>query len=168
MSLVVESQSPNYWSAWEVRRATTWSSVREQLLDNTSYMMDQRPLSGEEQELIRRAVGFINGSIAIPCTGCAYCTENCPMNIPIPQYFALYNEYARAPREVWKMEHLYQNLARTHGRASECVKCGQCEQSCPQKIQITDWMEKVAVAFGEEVEKAYKRVRSTPGVRKKD
>ena len=160
-------------ASWAIRFAQSQPAVEivlsgmnsmEQLSDN---LRDIEPLTEKEIAVLMDVADSLRRTIAIPCTACSYCTENCPMNIPIPQYFALYNEYARAPREVWKMEHLYQNLAKTHGRASECIKCGQCEQSCPQKIQITDWMEKVAEAFGEEVVKAYDRVRNNPGLRKK-
>ena len=37
-------------------------------------------------------------------------------------------------------------LARKHGRksANECVKCGKCEEVCPQHIKIRDELEKVA------------------------
>lgn len=37
-------------------------------------------------------------------------------------------------------------LVGKHGRksANECVKCGKCEEVCPQHIKIRDELEKVA------------------------
>jgi len=60
-----------------------------QMEDNLSYMEDFKPLSEEEKALCTKAAELINSQIAIPCTGCSYCTEGCPMNIAIPQYFSL-------------------------------------------------------------------------------
>lgn len=33
--------------------------------------------------------------------------------------------------------------------ASECIKCGKCEQVCPQHIHIRNELEKVAKTFAE-------------------
>lgn len=66
-------------------------SDMDQLLDNTDYMMDFKPLSDEEKKIVDRAVEMLNANIAIPCTGCSYCTEGCPKKIAIPKYFSLFN-----------------------------------------------------------------------------
>ena len=38
----------------------------------------------------------------------------------------------------------YDNLAQTHGRASECIGCRKCERSCPQHLPIVDDLKRVA------------------------
>jgi predicted aldo/keto reductase-like oxidoreductase len=35
-------------------------------------------------------------------------------------------------------------LSGTPGYASQCVQCGECLEKCPQLIEITDVLEKVA------------------------
>lgn len=126
-------------------------SNMEQLLDNTGYMQDFKPLNEEELQMVHKAADLINENIAIACTGCSYCTDGCPMNIPIPKYFSLYNaDMQELKSKQWTPQgEYYDRLAQTHGKASDCIGCKQCEGICPQHLPITDWLGKVANQFEE-------------------
>ncbi|MBR4471952.1 MAG: aldo/keto reductase [Erysipelotrichaceae bacterium] len=122
----------------------------KQLDDNTSYMKDFKPLTEEEIRLCHQAAQIINSQIAIPCTACHYCTEGCSMNICIPEYFSLYNEDMREDLEEkgWTINFSnYDNLNDRHGKASDCIGCGQCESVCPQHLQIIDLLKDVSKHF---------------------
>ena len=122
-------------------------SNMEQLKDNTAYMQDFQPLNDEEQAIISRATQAIRDSIVVPCTACHYCTDGCPQQIAIPEYFNLYNILKQFPEQKGNCKLYYDLLAKNHGKASECVECGQCEAQCPQHIGIIDNLKLVAEAF---------------------
>ena len=120
-----------------------------QVQDNLSFMEDFQPLTEEEKALAFQAADIINGQIAIPCTGCSYCTEGCPQHIAIPQYFSLYNEDMReVESKGWTINFSnYDALAKTFGRAGDCIACGQCESVCPQHLPIIETLQKVSQRY---------------------
>lgn len=125
-------------------------SDMEQLLDNTGYMMDFKPLTAEEQKIVWEAVEILNANIAIPCTGCSYCTEGCPKKIAIPKYFSLFNADMQEIKEKgWTPQgEYYDRLTGVFGKASDCIACGKCEKVCPQHLPIIDDLKEVAKHFG--------------------
>lgn len=117
----------------------------EQMEDNISYMKDFTKLSDKEEETINKAQEILKSIPIIPCTTCNYCAKVCPMKIGISgsftamNYLTLYNDMPAAKhQEEW--------LVGGHGlkSASECIKCGKCEQVCPQHIKIRKELERVA------------------------
>lgn len=121
-----------------------------QMEDNLSTMDDFSPLSDEEVAACHKAADIINGQVAIPCTGCSYCTEGCPRHIAIPQYFSLYNEdmRERLDEKGWTINFSnYDLVAAKAGKASDCIACGQCEGVCPQHLPIIENLEKVAAHY---------------------
>ena len=144
--------------SWAIRFAASLPNVRfvlsgmsnmAQVDDNTAYMQEMKLLTEEEKALIFRAVSILNGTIAIPCTACSYCVDGCPMQIPIPRYFSLYNaELQEVESKGWTPQReYYDNISKEKGKASDCIACGQCEGICPQHLPIIKHLKEVAGLF---------------------
>lgn len=156
---LLHASQPNMSIAsWAIRFAASHQNVMmvlsgmssmEQVIDNTSYMENFVPLSEQEVSAIREVAGIINDSVTIPCTGCSYCINDCPMNIAIPKYFSLYNaDMQELESKAWTAQlMLYGHLSEQYGKASQCIKCGKCEKMCPQHLPIRKWLQDVARRF---------------------
>ena len=83
---------------------------------------------------------------AIPCTKCNYCMP-CPNGVNIPANFEIYNE-AFLHEDIPGARFKYQIFIPEAARAGVCVACHDCEDHCPQKIPISDWMPKVHALLG--------------------
>ena len=118
----------------------------EQLKDNVDMMKNFRPLCEEEYALLQKVREKLAETDTIPCTGCRYCTEVCPMNIDIPRIFEVANGYK-----------MYDNIIgskRTYGfipsgrTAASCIECGACEETCPQHLPIRELLKEANANFG--------------------
>ena len=123
------------------------SSV-EQMKDNLSYMKDFHGLTPKQEEIIQKAQEELKKIPLIPCTTCNYCAKVCPKNIGISGSFTAMN-LLTLYRDLPGAKHQEEWLVGGHGkaRADECVKCGKCEEACPQHIRIRENLEKVCEAL---------------------
>ena len=131
-----------------VVRVLSGMNSLEQVEDNCAVFQNIQPLSEQENAIIEKAVAIINANTAIPCTACEYCVHGCPMKIAIPQFFATYNSIMRTTGSFSSQNVYYNNIIQAgHGKAGDCIKCGRCEQACPQHLPIRKYLEDVAARF---------------------
>ena len=121
-------------------------STLDQLEDNISYMREFQPLSQKEMDAGEKVRNIFRSMKLISCTACRYCTDGCPKHISIPDLFACMN--TKQLYHDWNADYYYNNVhTKKNGKASDCVKCGKCEDACPQHLQIRNLLEDVAKEF---------------------
>ena len=141
-------------ASWAIRYAASLENVMivlsgmssmEQVADNIGYMQDFHALDAEERAVLDQVVSLLRKANTIGCTGCHYCTDGCPQQIPIPEIFKLYNNYMKFPKT---QDHValnyYGNVTSGRGNAASCMGCGQCEEHCPQHLEIPKLLKDVS------------------------
>lgn len=109
-------------------------STMEQVEDNLNTFCNFKPLSGKEQELIKEVVELLHSRVQNGCTGCRYCMP-CPAKVDIPGNFRAWNTY-HMYQNYNMVRNLWENELGGEHQAKNCIKCGKCEQACPQKLSI--------------------------------
>ncbi|MBP5492008.1 MAG: aldo/keto reductase [Clostridiales bacterium] len=118
-------------------------SSEEQMDDNIGTFTNFEPLSSEEQAVVDEVTKEILKVPQIGCTACKYCVDGCPMNISIPDVFRTINTLRRYPDD-WRSKNFYSGVISRHGKASDCISCGQCESVCPQHLPIIDLLKEAS------------------------
>ncbi|MEG1470746.1 MAG: aldo/keto reductase [Anaerovoracaceae bacterium] len=139
-------------SSWAIRYAASLDGIItvlsgmsnvDQVKDNISFMKDLKPFTEAEYKVISKVQDAMSKINSIPCTGCNYCTKDCPKNIIIPDIFEAMNRYLTY-NNLPAAKSQYDWAIRNDMKASDCVACGQCESVCPQQIKIIDQLARVA------------------------
>ncbi|MBR0354164.1 MAG: aldo/keto reductase [Oscillospiraceae bacterium] len=89
----------------------------------------------ETLEKVKRA---IREKERVGCTGCRYCMP-CPKGVDIPGIFRCWNTMYTESKSAGRTQFIQTvGLTREPAFASQCIRCGKCEQHCPQSIPIRD------------------------------
>ena len=136
------------WNQPEVSVVLSGMSNMDQLTANldSASRARSRSFQASDYKIIAELKQKYQQRAAIPCTKCGYCMP-CPNGVNIPADFDMYNDaflYEDIPGARFK----YQIFIPEAARAAACVACHDCEEHCPQKIPISDWMPKVHALLG--------------------
>lgn len=140
---------------WAVRFAASLPGVMvmlsgmsslEQVDANTKTLDEVPVLSDEEREAYAKVQKLMADAPTIPCTGCGYCMEACPIGMKIPRLFRVYNDAVIFGNEEASAK-TYDRVTAKSPKASECLSCYGCAAHCPQSLEIPELLAKVAEKF---------------------
>lgn len=100
--------------------------------------------SSTEKTMFENVKNVLQKKIKVPCTGCNYCMP-CPVGVDIPTCLSCYNDIEIEGRVGASVKYMMQtSLKSKPHNASLCVKCGKCEEHCPQDIKIMKELKEVS------------------------
>ena len=133
------------WNHPQVTVVLSGMNDISQVEENCRVASESLPghLTPEELTLYDRVRGAIAKGVRVGCTGCGYC-QPCPKGVDIPMCFSAYNtSFSDSLFSGMREYMMCTTLRKVRSNAGLCVKCGRCEQHCPQHIPIRDMLHKV-------------------------
>jgi predicted aldo/keto reductase-like oxidoreductase len=124
------------WNHPGVSTVLSGMNSMDQLRENLRVAEAGLPDSLDEEDLalLRRAESAFRKRQKVDCTACGYCLD-CPSGVNIPAVLALFNDlFVFDNPKIPKMS--YNHFMPVPQRATACTECGECEEKCPQKIEI--------------------------------
>ena len=130
------------WNQPEVSVVLSGMSSMQHVIENVESAKQSgvNTLTDEELSIIEKVADEYRALCPIPCTGCSYCIP-CPNNVDIPHVLALYND-AMMYDDPATSRFRYGVVTSPEKRADNCVECNECEEKCPQEIEIVEWLKK--------------------------
>jgi predicted aldo/keto reductase-like oxidoreductase len=133
------------WEHPEVATVLSGMSTFSQLEQNLATADSSGPdtLTPADLKLVARARSAYKKMSPVPCTGCGYC-QPCQQGVDIPSIFRFYNNGIMY--DNLRQARFYYNFPvaiKPEHRADHCIECGECEEACPQKVPVIEWLKKV-------------------------
>ena len=95
-------------------------------------------LSEADLETLEKVKRAIREKEKVGCTGCRYCMP-CPKGVDIPGIFRCWNAMYTESKSAGRTQFIQTvGLTREPAFASQCIRCGKCEQHYPQSIPIRE------------------------------
>ncbi len=101
---------------------------------------DAGSLTEADFEVIEAIKAAVKEKEKVGCTGCRYCMP-CPAGVDIPAVFHYYNLCYLDKKMTGRFEFARNvGMQKEPGYATRCIRCGKCEQHCPQQIPIIEML----------------------------
>ena len=122
-----------------VKMILSGMTTMDHVVDNLNTFEQSAPLSSDEIALLLDIAEGMKD--AIPCTGCRYCWDGCPMGLDIPAMMSICSDIRFAPvvNSVMMLQ-----FAPDDKKPSACIACGKCTKVCPQGIDIPAIMKELS------------------------
>lgn len=135
------------WNQKEVTTVLSGMSTMEELKENLSTASSAKEgcLSAEELATLSEVRAILRNVAPIPCTTCHYCLP-CPQGVAIPMLFGLYNQVFQFG-DLEGAKRTYFGFLKESERPGNCIECGLCEEKCPQKIPVREWLQRIQDFF---------------------
>jgi predicted aldo/keto reductase-like oxidoreductase len=131
------------WNQPQVSLVLSGMSTLDQVHENLNSAAKSGigSLTDNELRLVTHVKETYQNMALIPCTRCNYCLP-CPEGVDIPRILKIYNdgimydkvESSRTDYNLW---------VPADAKGDNCVVCRECEEQCPQDIQISDWLAQI-------------------------
>lgn len=129
-------------------------TYKEHLVDNVKTYSPLEPLTDEELAFLSDTADMFKKYPTIACNDCKYCMP-CPYGIDIPGILLHYNkcvnegnvpkdsqdENYRKARRAYLVS--YDRTIEKLRQADHCTGCGQCNEHCPQRINIPKEIQRI-------------------------
>ena len=141
------------WNHPEVTVVLSGMNEETHVKENLKIANEAYPnsLTEAELQLISKVEQKYRKLMRTGCTGCRYCIP-CPSGVDIPYCFEIYDNFHLSGNEK-EAKLMYAAKpggiirGNVSGYASQCVECGQCEEKCPQHLDISGVLKEVAEKF---------------------
>jgi predicted aldo/keto reductase-like oxidoreductase len=136
------------WDQPEVSVVLSGMTTMTQLEENLRSAENARVRSFSESEhaFIALVRALYLARTAVPCNRCGYCMP-CPSGVNIPDNFDHFN-HAHLFDDVAGARLKNQIFLPPEQRSAACIGCRECEELCPQNIEVSEWMKKVSALLG--------------------
>jgi hypothetical protein len=140
------------WNQPEVSLALSGMSKMNQVVENVKTAGKSGPgtLTVRDLKFISKVRKTFLSYGFIGCTGCRYC-QPCAQDVTIPDILALYNDYYKNQDDalmVTEFKKAYEKLLNAGKGPDKCIRCGQCEEKCPQELPIRSLLSRANMILG--------------------
>lgn len=124
----------------------------KQTKENVATADIERELTADELSQLEEISAILRKKIAVPCTACRYCCDNCPQGLDIPSLLSAYNDYKDEAAALGDKNMATWRLFRLKAlpedkQPSACMGCGSCTAHCPQGLDIPAYMKEMAELY---------------------
>jgi predicted aldo/keto reductase-like oxidoreductase len=138
------------WGQPEVSVVLSGMSTMAQVQENLSLAQSwtEGKFTSEDLAATDQVRDFFQARMKTNCTACGYCMP-CSTGVDIPKNLSFLNQYYLFEAQVAKerCQYFYGVQLSKPEMAVNCIACGQCEEKCPQHIQIPDWLAETAKLY---------------------